>query len=135
MIEHSLLNFLQELESHCYSTAIATFLNSDGEVFVVDLQRKKQTVKYGYQPYIKQLFLTKLAKGVKTHASVILRSFTAEIDEFTNLPIKELRGYLLRREDDDVLFDKLSPSMMFACHNTDAATGEPRPLEQSVKYC
>jgi hypothetical protein len=135
MFKDSLSNFLQELESHCYSTAIATFLDSDGEVFVVDLNRNGNKVIYGYQPSVKQQFLLKLSKGIQSHASLILRSFTAEIDNFTNLPIKELRGYLLTREKSQIKYEKLSPQMMFACHNTDAVTGEPRPLEQSVRYC
>jgi hypothetical protein len=135
MLKDSLSEFIQELESHCSSTAIATFLDSEGEVFVVDLNRKDLEVSYGYHPYVKQQFLGKLIQGVKTHASLILRSFTSEVDELTNLPIKELRGYLLQREGTKIKFEKLSPGMMFACHNTDAVTGEPRPLEQSVRYC
>lgn len=132
---NSVSSLLLELESHCQSTAIATFLNSDGEVFVVDLNREQQQVNYGYQPHIKQQFIIRLLKGVKTNASIILRSFTNETDEYTKLPIKELRGYLLQRQGDRIEYNKLSPQMMFACHNTDANTGQPRSLEQSVRYC
>lgn len=135
MIQNSLSSLLFELESYCNSSAIVTFLDSDGEVFVVDLERKKQKVIYGYQKGVKELFMFRLSKGVKNQASIILRSFTDEIDEYTNLPIKELRGYILQREDDRIEFTKISAKMMFACHNTDAQTGEPRSLEQSVRYC
>lgn len=135
MIQNSLSSLLFELESYCNSSAIVTFLDSDGEVFVVDLERKKQKVIYGYQKGVKELFMLRLLKGVKDQASIILRSFTDEIDEYTNLPIKELRGYILHREDDRIEFTKISAKMMFACHNTDAQTGEPRSLEQSVRYC
>lgn len=135
MIQNSSSPLFLELESHCSSTAILTFLDSEGEVFVVDLTRKRNRVNYGYQRGVKELFMIRLLKGVTTQGSIILRSFTDEIDQYTNLPVKELRGYLLKREGDRIEFDKLSPNMMFACHNTDAETGQPRSLEQSVRYC
>lgn len=135
MIQNSLSSLLFELESHCTSSAIATFLDSDGEVFVVDLVRKKNQVNYGYQKGVKEVFMLRLLRGVKSQASIILRSFTDEVDQYTNLPIKELRGYILQKEDDRIEFTKISAKMMFACHNTDAQTGEPRSLEQSVRYC
>ena len=135
MIQNSLSSLLFELESHCNSSAIITFLDSDGEVFVVDLERKKQKVIYGYQKGVKELFMLRLSEGITSQGSIILRSFTDEIDEYTNLPIKELRGYILQKEDDRINFTKISAKMMFACHNTDAQTGEPRSLEQSVRYC
>jgi len=135
MIQHSLSLFLFELESHCYSTAIITFVDSEGEVLIIDLTRKYHQVRYGYQVDVKKQFMLRLANGVKTNASLILRSFTDEIDQYTNLPIKELRGYVLQRYGYSLEFQKLSPSMMFACHNTDAQTGKPMSLEQSVRYC
>lgn len=135
MIQNSLSLLFLELESHCSSTAILTFLDSEGEVFVVDLTRKHNQINYGYQRGVKELFMIRLLKGVTSQGSIILRSFTDEIDQYTNLPVKELRGYLLKREGDRIEFDKLSPNMMFACHNTDAETGQPRSLEQSVRYC
>lgn len=127
--------FLQELESHCSGKAIATFLNSEGECFVVDLIREANEVKYGYDPEIKALFSQKISQGCDPYGSLILRSFTAEIDRLTHLPYKELRGYILKAFDNRLEFEKLSPEMLFACQNTDAETGEPLPLEQSVRYC
>jgi hypothetical protein len=84
---------------------------------------------------MKELFVAKLLVGCQPSGSLILRSFTSEIDEFTQLPIKELRGYILKVTVMSLEFEKLSPNAMFACHNTDAETGEPLPLEQSVRYC
>lgn len=130
-----LKRFLQELESYCKSTAIATFVGSEGKPFVVDLKRQGDRVKYGYQIGIKELFIAKLLNNCNPTGSLILRSFTEEIDEFTQLPIKELRGYVLQWQGDALEFEKLSPEMMFACHNTNAETGEPIALEQSVRYC
>ncbi|MBE9229847.1 hypothetical protein IQ264_31070 [Phormidium sp. LEGE 05292] len=127
--------FFQELESHCPEKAIATFLDSEGECFVVDLTREVDKVKYGYDRHTKALFSKKITQGCHPYGSLILRSFTAEIDRLTHLPYKELRGYILKAFNDRLEFEKLSPEMLFACQNTDAETGEPLPLEQSVRYC
>ncbi len=128
-------NFLQELESHCITTAIATFLDSDEQVFVIDLIKKEKSVTYGYHPLAKKEFKKRLFSGSSPSAALVLRSFTKEIDDMTQLPIKELRGYALKREGEHLLFEKLKPEAMFACQNTDAVTGEPKPLEQAVRYC
>ncbi|WP_017721788.1 hypothetical protein [Kamptonema formosum] len=127
--------FLEELESHCHSKAIATFAGSDGDGFVIDMERKGHQVRYGYEPGVRELFATKLGSRCEPGGSLVLRSFTSETDPLTKLPVKELRGYILQREGNRLEFQKLSPEMMFACQNTDAETGEPLPLEQSVRYC
>lgn len=129
------LAFLQELESHCCSKAIATFLDSDGEPLVINITRQGDEVAYGDHWGIKELFVAKLLVSCQPSGSLILRSFTSEIDEFTQLSIKELRGYILTSDGNSLDFEKLSPNAMFACHNTDAETGEPLPLEQAVRYC
>lgn len=128
-------SFLYELESYCFSVAIVTFLDSNSEPMVITLTRQGQQVTYGDEWGIKELFISKLLWDCNPSGSLILRSFTEEIDEFTQLPIKELRGYILKGDGDDLEFEKLSPKAMFACHNTDAQTGEPLALEQSVRYC
>ncbi|HEY9609650.1 hypothetical protein [Allocoleopsis sp.] len=135
MLVPGVRSFLRELESHCCSTAIMTFLDGDGEPMVITLKRQGQEVAYGDYWGTKELFVSKLLFGCNPSGSLILRSFTPEIDEFTQLPIKELRGYVLRGDGDDLEFKKLTPKAMFACHNTDAQTGEPLALEQSVRYC
>mgnify|MGYP006271355013 CR=1 FL=1 len=131
----TLERFLEELESHCQTTAIVTFMDSSGEPFVVDITRNGDRIQYGYQRGIKKVFVQKIMSGCNPSGSLILRSFTSEIDELTKFPYKELRGYILERRGNNLVFKKLSPEMMFACQNTDAQTGEPLPLEQSVRYC
>jgi hypothetical protein len=128
-------SFLEELESHCVSRAIATFLGSDGEVLIIKLEYQGQEVTYGEYWETKELFIIKLLASCNPSGTLVLRSFTTEIDELTQLPIKELRGYTLKNHNNDLQFEKLSPTEMFACHNTDAETGEPLPFEQSVRYC
>jgi len=135
MLVPGVSSFLHELESHCCSTAIVTFLDCDGEPMVITLKRKGQNVSYGDYWSTKEIFISRLLFGCNPSGSLILRSFTPDIDEFTQLPIKELRGYILRGDGDDLEFEKLSPSAMFACHNTDARTGEPPPSEQAIRSC
>jgi hypothetical protein len=126
---------LAELESHCPKQAILTFLGSDGQPFVINLYRQGNQVQYGEEPYSQELFLRQIQIQCDPVASIILRSFTPEIDPITQLPIKELRGYVLQRQGNLLEFEKISPETMFACQNTDAQTGEPLALEQSVRYC
>jgi len=135
MLIPGVTSFLQELESHCFGRAIATFLDSDGKPLVIYLERLGPDVSYGEYSESKELFVAQLLVGCQPSGSLILRSFTAEIDEFTQLPIKELRGYILKGYGEDLEFEKIPPNLMFACHNTDAKTGEPLAMEQSVRYC
>ncbi|WP_204104663.1 MULTISPECIES: hypothetical protein [Spirulina sp. CCY15215] len=130
-----LQNLLNCIEEHCLSSAIATFLDSNGIPFVIDLKRQGDRVQYGYQIGMREIFMAKILNGCNPSASLVLRSFTSEIDEITELPIKELRGYILMRSKNDISFEKIPAHTMFACQNTDAKTGEPLPLEQSVRYC
>ncbi|NES84319.1 MAG: hypothetical protein F6K10_24530 [Moorea sp. SIO2B7] len=135
MLQQGLKEFLDELESHCSGAAIATFLDSDGQSFAIDLNREGNRVTYGYERNAKNLFMAKLIEGCVPHGSMVLRSFISEIDQLTQLPIKELRGYFLTNENNTLEFEKIPPNTMFACQNTDAFTGEPLSLEQSVRYC
>lgn len=132
---HGLNELLAELESHCPKRAIVTFLGSDGYPLTIDLDRQGDQVTYGYEAHTKELFLRQLETQCDRVASLILRSFTDVIDPIAQLPIKELRGYVLKRQGNRLEFEKLSPERMFACQNTDSQTGEPLPLEQSVRYC
>ncbi|MDB9313660.1 hypothetical protein PN462_11165 [Spirulina sp. CS-785/01] len=126
---------LAELESHCSTTAIITFLNSADEPFIVNLERQGERFKYGDNMGGKEIFIAKLLSGCEPNGAIVLRSFTSEIDETSQLPIKELRGYVLQRQGEELFFEKVPANTMFACQNTDAQTGEPLPLEQAVRYC
>lgn len=135
MLVPGVSSFLHELESYCHLKAIVTFLDSEGEPMVITLTRQGEEVIYGDYWGVKELFAAKLLVGCNPSGSLILRSFTEEIDELTQLPIKELRGYVLKGNGKDLEFEKIPPTTMFACHNTDSETGEPLPLEQGVRYC
>lgn len=130
-----LVSFLQELESHCQTSAIATFLNSQGQHLAIDMKRRQKKVVYGNDWDIREFFMNELLEGANPHGTLVLRSFTSEIDAFTQLPIKELRGYIIKSNGLDLEFEKIPAHSMFACQNTDHKTGEPLPLEQAVRYC
>lgn len=135
MFKSGVRRFLEEIESHCQDRAIATFLNSEGEAIIYELRRNGNNITYGQYSRNRDHLIVELVEGSDPVASMVLRCFTPEIDTLTKLPIKELRGYVLRGNGYDIEFEKLPPETMFACQNTDAQTGEPLPLEQSVKYC
>lgn len=123
------------LESHCHSSGLG-FLGSDGQSWAIEVDHSPGTkVTYGLEAHTKELFLRQLQTQCNPVAAIFWRSFTAEIDPLSQLPIKELRGYVLKRQGDQLEEEKLSPEKMLACQNTDAQTGEPLALEQSVRYC
>lgn len=95
MSQFQIQEFLAELESHCYTSAIATFANSKKQHFAIDLHPSRNQVNYGYQIEAKELFIAKLFKGCTSCGSLVLHSFTDEIDHLTSFPIKELQGYIL----------------------------------------
>ncbi len=135
MFRQDIEEFLAEIESHCYQHSIVTFLKSDGEVSIYDLELFGNIFLYNRHPKNRKKFISELLNYSTPVGSVVLRSFTAEIDQLTKFPVKELRGYVLRGYEHYLAFEKLPPETMFACQNTDAETGGPLPLEQSVKYC
>ncbi len=131
MENYGLHNFIREIELYCYTTAIVTFVTMDGKELMLDLQRKGDKVKYGYQRHAKEQFMARLLQG----GSLILRSFTEERDAESQLPIKELRGYVVTAQDQDLSFVRLLPDDLFWASNTDAITGEKLPPQRAVRYC
>ena len=135
MIMESIIAFINEIESHCDHQAIATFLPNNQQPFVINLVRQGDRVKYGHKRNMREKFIKKLISECQPIGTLVLRSVTTEIDELTHLPIKELRGYIMQSDGQNWQYQKISPTEMFAAQNTDYRTGEPLPLEQSVRYC
>lgn len=127
----NLNKLLEELESFCYTTAIATQVGYDGGQFVVNLRRKGQRVIYGHEPGTREAFMLSILKG----GSLLLRSFTAEKDPENKLPVKEIRGYVIVVAEQDITYQKLLPDDMFWASTTDARTGERISMEKAVRYC
>jgi hypothetical protein len=65
----------------------------------------------------------------------LLRSFTAEKDPESKLPVKEIRGYVIVVAEQDITYQKLLPDDMFWASTTDARTGERISMEKAVRYC
>ena len=128
-----LMKFMEEVERYCYTTSIVTFLNNESIEFVIDLKRKalSNRIKYGYVSGSRLLLYANLLQG----GVVILRSFTQEFDESSQLPVKEIRGYLVTVADNDIMYNRLLPDDLFWSSNTDPASGERLPLEPAVRYC
>lgn len=127
--------FLQELETHCYSTAIVTLTGKYEHSFVIDLTRTEKGVRYGYALGHKELFLAKLLNSASETAAIILRSFTNAKNPRTGLPLKELRGYVVRALAGRIEFFKISPDEMRDAHCTDSRTGRPIAPEEDVIFC
>lgn len=125
--------FLQELESHCVTSAIVSL--SSG--FRLDLKRTKKGVKYGHDRTHKPLFLAKLHGQL----GVVLRTFTANtmsvitpFGKSMEMPVKELRMYFVEQQASGLRVLKATPEACFAAQNTDSSTGEPLPGETAVEY-
>jgi hypothetical protein len=125
--------FLQELESHCETSAIITL--SSG--FAIDIKRTRRGIKYGYQPSHKLLLLGKLHETL----GIVLRSFKRETVEIVNakgqtmeIPVKALRMYFIDPRDKQLNVCKVTPEACFAAQNTDAKTRETLPLETGIDY-
>ena len=99
MTPQGLNKFLALLESHCHSSGLR-FLGSDWQSLAIEVDRQRTQVTYGYEAHTKELFLRQLQTQSDPVASIVLRSFTDVIDPISQLPIKELRGYVLKRQGD-----------------------------------
>jgi hypothetical protein len=120
---------LEAIEHYCYTDAKLTLLTTDKQYHVLDLERQADNnVSYGSKPEAKFNFLTNLPKG----GVLIIRSYTAELDYETGLPLKELRGMVIKA---DLSFLWLNPKALFNALYTDPNTGEELPVEPAVRYC
>jgi hypothetical protein len=120
---------LEEIESYCYSDAKLTLLTTDKSYYVLDLEREEDnSISYGTNPEDKFNFLLNLPKG----GVLIIRSYTTELDYETGLPLKELRGMVIKP---DLSFIWLNPKALFNALYTDPNTGEELPIEPAVRYC
>jgi hypothetical protein len=129
----ALNEFIEELEHYCYTTTIVTFLNRMGQEFRLDLKREVRSdrVRYGYVAGLKEVLKARLQQG----GIIILRSFTEEIDSQTHLPIKEIRGYVITTQNNDIIYQRLLPDDLFWSSTTDPHSGKRLAPEPAVRYC
>jgi hypothetical protein len=65
----------------------------------------------------------------------VLRSFTRRYDRRTGLPVKQVRGFLLKRSGGGLKLERVPLEELIWANTTDPETGERLPPEPSVEYC
>jgi predicted transcriptional regulator len=160
-----LSRLLHELESHVIEKAILTiggpklarpsawrglndsviiamdmglFKDDSGEIIRWDVTRAGPgDVVYGANPHMWPEFYEWFVESARTSRllSVILRSFRAEVDGLSGLPVKELRGYVVIMDKDKIEYKQLSARELMEAHTTDFTTGKRFEPEPAVIYC
>jgi len=128
--------FMYELDKHISSKAILTYLSRNGTE-TWDITRKRGKLFLGTNSSQNARFKSILSKVVRSSqiVSVIVRSFTSEIDPASGFPVKELRGYLLSVENEQLKWYMIDAEDMMESHNTDSISGNKLEPEHSVVYC
>ena len=131
--------FLSEIAKHVSAkgamiTLSGTFLNKSYSQ-TWDVSWVDGKIQYGLNPYQSLLFSTRfyniLSEG---QVSIILRTFTTQIDKITGYPVKEIRGYLVRNNGSKIIWQQLSVSELESACCTNAETDKPIPRETDVVY-
>lgn len=136
-IGKTMKKLIADIEYYCYSSAQLTIIGTLVETMTLkfDIFRDENAeIVYDLDNYYSPKKMLLMFLHSCQTGGIVLRSLTDEIDEKTGLTIKELRGYFFSN-DPDFLFEKQSPTQMFAAQNTDHQTREPLPLESDVRYC
>ncbi|MCL5679885.1 MAG: hypothetical protein M1465_00900 [Candidatus Marsarchaeota archaeon] len=132
----TLKELIEEWKSHIEKQAILTFpfgrtwdvrKLADGSMFFGINKRQNQSFEAITAAHIYDEGIT----------SCILRSFLKIRDELNNnIPVKELRGYLLTVDiDNKIKFEQLDAKALAEACNVDSSTGKPLKPERSVIYC
>ncbi|MEM1610202.1 MAG: hypothetical protein QXQ57_00970 [Sulfolobales archaeon] len=157
--------FLEEIERHIYSDAILTISSTklsrprswrdlqdavielynmglekigDQEIIRWDAKKLKDGfVIYGANPHLWPDFYRWFKESLLQSKilAILLRSFRKEIDEITRLPIKEIRGYIVRIEGNNLKYTQLSARELLEAHTRDPKTGEKLEPEPAVIFC
>lgn len=132
------LSHLEEItRAYEVKTSIITFYSRIwSQVFDLKLSRGQWI--FGNSPHWRALLEAKLRNSQYYPIFCIVRTFTDEKhkrgapnSKTILIPTKELRMFFLPASGQVI---KLTPEECFACHNTDAQTGGPLPIEQDVKF-
>jgi hypothetical protein len=156
---------LVELEKHIYGNAILTIsghklarprqweglsdevitalnmgLQKVGELEIIkwDASRLKENlVVYGADPEFWPEFYKWLSNSLKKSKtiSILLRSFTKKVDETTGLPIKEIRGYIVSLEGNNIKYHQLTARELLEAYTRDPETGKRIEPEPAVIFC
>jgi len=134
--------FLGEIDKHVYKAAQLTF-SYKGEADVrtetwdINRNRRDGRLVFGASPSLWPEFYGRFVEAASGAGflPVILRSFTNEVDEETGLPVKELRGYVVRVSSGRGLtYEQVSARELAEANNKDPRTGMPLEPEPAVVY-
>ncbi|MEM0366503.1 MAG: hypothetical protein QXJ65_02225 [Acidilobaceae archaeon] len=102
-----------------------------------DVNRRGLRVFYGYSKAHYILLIARIywCLDLWDHVSMILWSFTDRVDSKSGLPIKQLRGFILSRDNRLFNLHKVSIEELIEAHNTDYKTGKWLEPEPAVEYC
>ncbi len=130
---------LNEIESHITDAGIITFVNDFFKSAQIwDIHRKdKNKVIYGAEPKQWPLFYQTFFAYLVTsrNCAIILRSFLTKTDDVTKLPFKEIRGYIVQHNTNDIKFRQLNAREVAYASSTNANTNKPLTPEESIIYC
>lgn len=110
---------MNEIKKYVYSNGIIT-LSSYGYAQSWDVRREDDKLIFGTEPFHTPMFITRIMNLLFTNGlvSFILRSFTDKKDNETGLPIKELRGYIVKLENNIIKFDQITLEELITAHTT-----------------
>lgn len=137
----SLETVLQEsLGGYVDRDAILTIGCGDLDSFYAhswDIRRRGRKLYYGYEKTHYLLLVSRIYWCIESwgHASLVLRSFTRRYDRRTGLPVKQVRGFLLKRSGGGLKLERVPLEELIWANTTDPETGERLPPEPSVEYC
>jgi hypothetical protein len=123
---------LKEIESHCHTTALLTVLAE--ESIKVALHCVGERVVYDDDPGVREILIQYLVQASRAGCSLVLRSVTEASDAESGLPIKEIRGYYLRREQGVPTWYRLDSDAMWNAFTRDVQTGEYLPAGPDVVF-
>jgi hypothetical protein len=130
--------FTEEIGTHVTKRGIITFTSKHRGTQKWDVEKGDNgELVFGVDKFQSLLFPAKLLSALYEgkHVGLILRTFTAERDESTGLPVKELRGYFVFLEGQRLRFRQSSAREIAEAPTTDHTTGKFLASERGVVYC
>ncbi len=130
---------VREIGKHVLKRGIITFTSEQrgGQKWAVEKTREGE-LRFGVDKFQSSLFPAKflgiLAEDKRV--GLILRTFTAETDESTGHPVKELRGYVVSLDGGRIVhFSQLTARQVAEASTTHHGTGKFLAPESEVVYC
>ncbi|MGC9165488.1 MAG: hypothetical protein ACP5GU_07170 [Thermoprotei archaeon] len=116
-VKISLDPLINEIKKYVYRNGIIT-LASLNYAQAWDVRKENDKLIFGTQPFHTELFYARIARLLMENGSFsfILRSFTDKKDNKTGWPIKELRGYTVKLENNTIKFNQSTLEELINAH-------------------